>query len=245
MDNIKPFKNKLINNNELDIFNEQYKWSFMGARTLRDAFVLIDKLNIVGLKRILILSIVNNKKYDHKFDIGTMHETIYDMTECKYREEAYDKIEQLTKSTTDIAQMKTFMRIAISKPLRPKYIPVKQIKDTINDIIIVKKCPHCNHKCNAKKSTEYIICGFGDTGYGYKDTGYDWEGCNKDWCFKCGKILCKSWESDQLFLLSNRIHDNKCCKKHAVANNKKYPEDYCQCTNISIRRDIESIYDYK
>ena len=238
MDNINPKTNKLINNKELNFFYQQYKWIFMGTKTLRDAFELIDKLNITHSDRILVLSIINNKKYDNKFDFKTMQETIYDITDCKYREQAYDKIELLTKSTTDVAQMKTLMRIALSKPLKPNYIPIKQVKDSINDVIIVKKCPHCNHKCNSKKNTEYIICG-------YNDAGYDWEGCNKDWCFKCGKILCKSWESDQLFLLSNRIHDNKCCRKHSVTNGKKYPEDYCQCTNSSIRRDIESIYDYK
>jgi hypothetical protein len=230
--------NILINNDELNTFNEKYKWVFSGVKALRDGFTLIDKLNITGNKRLLVLSLINNKRFERKFDITTIHDTIYDIMECKYREEAYDKIEQLTKITIDVAQMRTFMRIALSKPFRPKYIPIKQVKDNINDIIVTKKCPHCSHKCSSKKNTEYIICGFGDTGYSGKDTGYDWEGCNKDWCFKCGKILCKTWEADQLFLLFNRIHTNKCCKKHAQINNKKYPEDYCQCSNSSIRRDI-------
>ena len=227
------------NNNNLEEFIKKYKPVFMGVKTLRDGFIMMDKLKLTDDKRLLILSLLNNRKFDKRLDIQATHEMLYDFANCSYREEAYDKIEQLTKGTTDTAQMRTFMRIAALKPLRPKYIPIKQVKDSINDVIISKRCPHCNHKCLSRRNTEYIICGFGDTGYGYKDTGYDWEGCNKDWCFKCGKILCKSWDADQLYLLANRVHTAKCCKKHAQANNKKYPEDYCQCSNSSIRRDIE------
>ena len=58
--------------------------------------------------------------------------------------------------------------------------------------------------------TDYAICGYNEE----TNEGYDWNGCGCDWCFKCGKILCKKWQANDLFILTNtynlgKIEDEK------------------------------------
>ena len=92
-----------------------------------------------------------------------------------------------------------------------------------NQYNISKKCPHCFHILNMPATTQYVICGYHNSTY-----GYDWNGCGRDWCFHCNKMLCKRWETNNLHLQMNRHHDDECCLIHAQENNYKYPDDYCQ-----------------
>lgn len=228
------YNNIFINNIEYNKFYNKYKYIISGLKTIQDCFLLLEKLNIKGWERNLLLSMIEGKREtkicEKYIDYSLLKEIIRDLNNCKYREEAYAHIPQLMAKTTNLAQIKTFTRIANSKPLKPQYISIKEIKSN-TQANIFKPCPHCGHSCQAPKFTEYIICG-------YRDNGYDWEGCGKDWCFKCGKILCKSWDNDMLFIEENRSHDMECCKHHAHSHNKVYPDDYCQCNNQFIKRNI-------
>jgi hypothetical protein len=226
-----PFrKSSLIDNSDLHNLYNKAKIILQGIKTLEDAYNFINKLKVTKYERDMLFSLAHSKTYNLILDNNTLNKIITDLNGCKYREDVYDNISQLMKRTEDIAQIRTFARIANSKPLKPMYISLKDIKNKPLLHMVYKKCPHCSHKCIASKETEYIVCG-------YSDSGYDWDGCGKDWCFRCAKILCKSWEADQLYLQMNRSHDNKCCKKHSGINGKKYPEDYCQCQNNFIKRE--------
>jgi len=113
--------------------------------------------------------------------------------------------------------------------------------NTLNDNkIITKKCPHCFHALNADNNTLYVICG-----YRNQTNGYDWQGCGKDWCFSCNKKLCKSWENDYLQLLSNRKHNNECCKKQAEKYGYNYDKEYCSCLNIRNNNMSYLFFNYK
>lgn len=224
------YNNIFINNTEYNSFFIKYKHILSGLRTIEDCFYILEKFDLPIDKKNILLSLINGKKSEKSIDYLLMKEIIKDLNNYKYREEAYAHLPQFLNKTNNLAQIKTFTRIANSKPLKPQYISVKEIRNTAQ-LNVYKSCPHCDHVCCAPKFTEYIICGFGDN-------GFDWEGCGKDWCFKCGKILCKSWDNDMLFIEENRYHDMECCKLHSNNNNKIYPEDYCQCSNSFIKRNI-------
>jgi hypothetical protein len=222
-----------MDNKELHDFYNKYSNIFLGTKTQQDAYLLLDKLKLSKLQRNMILSIIYSKKYDSQaIDIKQLIEYMRDLDNCKYREEAYLKLQDIIKFTSQIPQIKSLTRIANSKPLKPTNIRFKDLLNTVSTELISKKCVHCAGLCYGTLNTDYMICGF-------NENGYDWEGCGHDWCFKCGGMLCKSWENDKLFIPINQVHDNSCCKKHAQIFNKNYPEDYCQCDNAShIRRDI-------
>jgi hypothetical protein len=205
---------------ENNLFYKKIKSISSGCRTLDDALFICNNTNLNKFEKDLTLSIIHSMKYHNILDIKTMLKYINEMNNYKYKEDCYDLINNIMQKTNEAVQIKTFQRIANLKPSRPQYVTLKDIRD--KNIIMPQKCPHCHHMCYGSDDTSYIICG-------YTHTGYDWEGCGKDWCFKCGKILCKSWENDQLYLPINRIHDKTCCKKHAKINNKNYLDDYCQC----------------
>ena len=88
---------------------------------------------------------------------------------------------------------------------------------------INKTCPHCNVNLSVPKDSQYIICG-------YINDEYDWLGCGHDWCGKCNKMLCKSWDKDNLNMIENRNHNNSCCKKYAKENNINI-DLFCNCVN--------------
>lgn len=200
-----------------------------GVKTRDDAIYIINKLSLSQINYNLSMSYINGKKYDIAFDNITMIKYIRELCNHKYKEDVHESMNGFINNTADPAQIKTFIRIANSKPSRPQYnIKEQKHKNEIQNI--TKKCPHCSHKCTAPKTTKYMICG-------YYDTGYDWDGCGNDWCFKCNKLLCKKWENDQLYIPINRTHDNKCCKKHAKLNGKDYKNDYCMCKNNYVSRE--------
>ena len=221
---------EFIDNNVLHKQYNKLKYNIIGSKTKEDAYLLLEKYKLDTNCNNLMISLINGKKYDHALDNVTMKKHINEIESCKYKENAYELISQTLLQTSDIAQVRTFTRIADLKPCRPQYISMNEVRLNNKATTITKKCPHCSYKCSSSKNTVYIVCGYGDT-------GYDWEGCGKDWCFKCAKILCKTWEHDQLYLPTNRFHDAKCCKKHAMSYGHKYPEDYCRCNNVFVFRD--------
>src|ERR1700744_898792 len=156
--------NKLIDDTVLHKFYNKYSKIFGGTKTLRDGYLLIDKIRIRNQERILALSIISNKRYYNQLDIETMIDVINDLNLCKYREEVYNKISQIMKLTSETAQIKTMTRIANSKPLKPIYISIKDVRDKQSDEI-TKKCPHCSLECTSDKNNNYIICGFEGNGY--------------------------------------------------------------------------------
>jgi hypothetical protein len=219
-----------INNEALSNHYNKLKYNILGSKTKEDAYFILDKYKSDTKCYNLMVSIINSRKYDHALDIRAMKKYIQDISSQKYKEDAYELISQIMLQTSDIAQIKTFMRIADMKNSKPQYISMRELKQRSKQNCIVKKCPHCGYKRSMPRDTTYVVCG-------YVDSGYDWEGCGKDWCFKCGKMLCKNWEHDQLYLPTNRFHDSKCCRKHSILNGHKYPEDYCRCNSAFIIRD--------
>lgn len=223
------YNNKFINNKELYEFYTKYVNLFDSLRTVEDCYLFIKKLNIVDNdKKQLLLGIIDGKNNEISFDFKTMENIIMRLNKYKWREDILENIPEIMNKTNNLAQISTFTRIANMKDIKPVDIPERKIIK--RDLLETKKCPHCDHICKESILTEYVICGYGVY-------GFDWNGCGKDWCFKCGKILCKSWEHDMLFIEENRIHDNQCCKKHAMATNKDYLDDYCHCSNNFVRRE--------
>jgi hypothetical protein len=135
------------------------------------------------------------------------------LDKCKYKNEAQKIIETIITNTNDDAQLSTLKRILDNK--------IQNIVLKYND---KNTCPHCNKKNFINTNDGYIICG-------YTSKGFDWNGCGKDWCNHCNKKLCKQWGTDSLFNKFNRIHTNKCCKKHAEKTGADYINEYCQCIN--------------
>lgn len=219
-----------INNSTLTSQYNKLKYNVLGSKTKEDAYNILDKYKLDMKCHNLMVSLINSKKYDHALDNLTMKKNIIDIANLKYKEDAYEFISHIMLQTSDIAQIKTFTRIADMKPNRPQYISIKELRQRNKENNITKKCPHCGYKCSMSKTTVYVVCGYGDS-------GYDWEGCGKDWCFRCGKMLCKNWEQDHLYLPTNRFHDSKCCKRHSIIFGHKYPEDYCRCSNAFILRE--------
>jgi len=179
-----------------------------------------------------INSIVNGKIYENTMSIAHIRETIIDISLLKYKEDVIDLMDNICNGRliNDI-QKRTFLRLGRVKIMKPF---VQSEKNNSGEIIelVKKNCPHCGNLCCAQHNSEYIICGYSDS-----QKGYDYHGCGRDWCFKCGKILCKSWNHDTLFLELNRYHNSGCCEEHADTHNKKYPEDYCQCINQHVNRN--------
>jgi len=219
----------IIDNNK---YNE-FRYILSGCRTILDAyyFANIYIKNNPEMKHI-IYSMVCGKKYENVLDYQTMISILEDISHSDCQLEANLIIEN--NKSDDITQVSVFRRIVKNKPIKTDSdIKLSTHTTTYADSINLEKktCPHCYHMYKSVRSTSYVICGYEDI-----RLGYDWKGCMKDWCFKCGKCLCKEWYADKLFMEANRTHNKECCIKHAKLMGKKYPDDYCQCDNISIER---------
>lgn len=205
-----------------------------GCRTVLDAYHFSDKYSKNNPEmKCLLTSMMNGKRYDQVLDFNTMRYLMETLDGEQYKDDVDEIIKQYSLKTNDSTQLKTFTRISKSKILKPvnKINSESSIFFTEFKNMITQKCPHCERKCTIDINTTYVICG-----YINNRTGYDWEGCGKDWCFKCGKMLCKSWKDNELFSEINRFHDNECCKKHAKENSRQYPEEYCQCSTNNVIR---------
>lgn len=216
-----------MNYNNDDIFL-QLKVILEGCDTILDA---LQHCNWYANKyphlKNMIYSYTNGKIYRDNIDIKTKQNTLNDIFMCDSRDDAYNIISKMADRTNDDVFKKTLERIANKK----HYKKIEQ-KIVNNVRYVSKSCPHCLHTITMPADTNYVICGYHNT-----QQGYDWNGCGCDWCFQCEKILCKSWELNDLHLHINRIHDDECCLKHSIENGYKYPDDYCQCNNMNVHRN--------
>lgn len=214
---------------------DKYKNIISGCRTRDDAIYIINKLTrcLPAHEKKLVLSYIDS--FD-LFDFGndSFFKILEKMDSFKYQDKCQEYFDELIKSKPDTikteSQIKTLLRIINMKPKTAETKPRRDIgfyalTETTSKSIHseTRKCPHCGHRCR-RMDGKYVICGYSDT-----KTGYDWTGCGKDWCFDCGKKLCKSWTKDFLFLESNRIHNKKCCMKHAKELKEDFEKEYCTC----------------
>lgn len=200
------FKKKLYDFHNIDDLNNYIK----------EITSLDNSPNINEFNRQLINSFKDTNLYKKKlsFDFLQLYFKIFNNLDN--RQDANKLIVDIYNKTDDISQINTFRRIIKMKSN-------SDVNDNINKLIIFSKnCPHCNKTTISNNTTKNIICG-------YTNKGFDWKGCGNDWCFQCGKKLCKNWEKDSLFTISNRNHDTKCCKNHAASKNSDYLKEYCQC----------------
>jgi hypothetical protein len=180
--------------------------------------------------RDLIMSLMNGKNYKDNVDIKTKQTVLKDINFCETKEDALSLITKLEDKSTDDVYKRTMERLS-----RKKHSKQYSKKEVMNNNIS-KKCPHCFHMLYMPANTTYVICGYHNT-----NSGYDWNGCGRDWCFSCGKMLCKKWEIDSLNLQMNQSHDDECCELRAQLNGHNYLNDYCQCNNIHVHRDLNNV----
>lgn len=220
---------KYINNSN-EIFNK-YKLIIDGCQNPTDITEILIKNGVNDRDINLLLSYASSRKYNICFSKSNFIEIINNLNKQKYKEDVLEEMKVHLQKTTDIAQINTMHRIANTKILKPTIITKSTIKN--KDDVIKKTCPHCCQINTKDKTSEYVICG-------YDIDGYNWEGCGKDWCFSCGKKLCKSWDSHNLFLEDNRKHNKKCCKEYADNHNLNYEEEFCFCKNIFVDREDDN-----
>lgn len=216
----------LITHKEIYI---QLKSIFDGCDTILDAMHFSDiYINKYPDMKSIILSYMNGRIYKDCVDIKTKQSMLYDINMCDTRDDALDSFGKIIGKSSDDIYRKTLERLAYRKNYRK--LEHKKVELLTN---ICKKCPHCSHVINLPENTQYVICGYHNT-----HVGYDWNGCGRDWCFRCNKMLCKRWETNNLQLQMNRFHDEDCCLKHSIDNGYTYPNDYCQCNNGNINKLI-------
>jgi hypothetical protein len=217
----------IIDKNKYDEFSN----ILSGCRTIIDACCFAEnylKTN-PGIRQ-LVYSMVYGKRYEKVLDFQTMKTAINIIERIDNKDDAEETIDEYERVTTDVVQIITLKRIAKRKISNCANKNKNNIQIKSNKIKkLTKNCPHCGHNCLGDNDSEYVICGYSDP-----HVGYDWIGCGRDWCFKCNKMLCKKWKDDFLHILSNRIHNNDCCKKHANEFQKNYLNDYCQCNSLHI-----------
>lgn len=225
----------LTNNLTCNDVYAQLKQIFDGCDTILDALPFC---NMYAEKfphmKSMINSYTNGRTYRDNVDIKTKQSMMNDVNLCDTRDNALNTISKILERTNDEVYKKALERIALRKHHRGDHKIHAGNTSDINNVN--KKCPHCSHVLNMPENTNYVICG-----YHNQNIGYDWNGCGKDWCFHCCKMLCKSWIPDLLNLKMNRVHDDECCSKHAIENGFKYPDNYCQCNHINIRRNNNNI----
>jgi hypothetical protein len=206
----------------MNFFIDQIKYEevrniLSGCRTISDAKYFCEYYNDKYPEmRNIIKSMIEGKMYSNILDIDNMFRICNLINVCDNMEDSVEIIKTNQKQLDDI-QLSVLYKIASKKPNKPAINNADLVK-------VTKKCPHCGTETRLPEDTEYVVCGFNNS-----KIGYDWVGCKKDWCFRCGKMLCKSWYEDKLFNKINRLHNSECCKKHAKLTGRKYPDDYCQC----------------
>lgn len=224
-----------MSDNTRELYN-RFKNILSGCTTLSDAIYYAEIMSLeFPYLHDLFLSAVYSNTYVSMLDTRTLKNVILEIENYVYREDVEEFLKKRFKETLNEVQKKTFDRIINTKQIKPinsKNIEVYEIKKH-DDEIKEMSCPHCKTQYFLNKNTEYVICGYTDN-----HNGYDWKGCNRDWCFKCGKMLCKSWQEHKLYVNDNQNHNSKCCREHAKKYNNKYPNDYCQCRNKNVNRDI-------
>lgn len=187
----------------------------------------------------LITSYRDSIVYPDNIDISSKISSLESVCFAETKDDALNLKNDLSIRSTDSIYVKTLERLVNRRRNNYEDYNNPYKSSILKDIeYLSKKCPHCRINMKMPKDTSYVICGFADT-----FRGYDWRGCCNDWCFTCGKMLCKSWEKDRLNIVTNRFHDDECCKLHAKRNGYDYEKDYCICSNKNVIRK-ETDYDY-
>jgi len=214
-------------------FEEIYKLFnniLCGCKTMLDAIYFAEKIiKHNGEYKDLLIGMIHGKKYDKVLDYRTIAHTLNELNEIEFREDIDEFINKNLKNNVDLTQLNSILRISKIKNIKIRNTKDKNRvklsdnlfitnKDFINnglsgEQLIHKSCPHCNINITIPKDKNYIICGY------IYDNSFDWLGCGKDWCNRCNKMLCKSWNEDNLIDKNNRIHDITCCKEYANKNN--------------------------
>ena len=169
----------------------------------------------------LIVNYRDAMTYPDNIDLMTKIASLDAVLQTESRDDALTLKNSLTSRSNDAIYNRTLDKIVSRKRNN------RASRNTIYNAptkLISKECPHCGETMRMPEGTTYVICGYPDT-----QRGYDWRGCCEDWCFSCGKMLCKTWDKDDLNVEGNRHHDDVCCKAHAKRNGHAYPEDYCHC----------------
>lgn len=220
--------------NIIDDKCKEFRYVLSGCRTITDAHYFADiyAIKYPEIKNI-IFSMANGKRYDTVIDFKTMKSILDEVNSSQFRNNIEELVESSLVKTFDNTQKKTLDKILKAKLPKPQNLIKEKpyVPQSVIQHIITKKCPHCNHDYTGDENLTYVICGYQDS-----RKGYDQKGCHRDWCFKCNKILCKSWYDNKLFCQLNRTHGTECCKRHAIESNKKYPDDYCDCNNEYVNR---------
>lgn len=168
----------------------------------------------------LIISYRDSLIYPDNVDTQTKISSLVSVINTDTKDEALELKNSLCGRSTDIIYVKTLERIVSRKRNRSNYV-----KPSVYDTVyITKRCPHCSMGMKMDENSIYVICGYPNT-----HRGYDWKGCGTDWCFQCEKMLCKTWEKDELNIESNRYHDANCCKAHSKRSGCDYTREYCHC----------------
>jgi len=216
----------IVDNQKIDHIYIELKAILSGCDTLIDAMRFTKPYcdKYPNYKQI-ILNMLNGYQYFDTIDQHIKIEMIRDMIKCESKDDGKLIIEKIENRTYDDV-MKRVMNKLLNKKKNKKY----KLNNEFTKLY-TKKCPHCNHLMTMRSGIEYVVCGYPNT-----NIGYDWTGCGKDWCFQCGKMLCKRWELHKLHSESNRTHDDKCCEKHAIENEKNYIIDYCHCNTVYVNR---------
>jgi hypothetical protein len=216
----------IMNDSDIELY-KKYKIVVQGLYTIDDFNNMIDQHNL-GKNDIVkntLLSFFKSKNISthNKIGLFAMYQLLKTSSTCEYHEDVMDKYSGTIKKIKDNFQANTITRLLRTKTNKPYDIIVKEPK------LYMKECPHCSSEyVTSDKDKEYVVCGYED--------GYDWRGCRKDWCFKCGKKLCKIWDIDNLYIMFNRYHNNKCCLNHAKKNGFDYEKDYCHCAGSNVDR---------
>jgi DNA-directed RNA polymerase subunit N (RpoN/RPB10) len=200
-----------------------------GCNNISDAHDISDRfVDKYPQYKKMITSVINGKKYDNTMSLKSIHGTISDISLLKYAEEVYSLVNNISEGKIlSSSQKRTFRRLEKTKDIKPYTSDL-----TSNNGTAHKFCPHCKYKQYASNTTNYIICGYDDNG-----NGRDLEGCGRDWCFKCGKMLCKKWDDDELYVKIHRVHDSRCCKRYAQYIDKDYEKNFCHCSNYNVNRN--------
>ena len=215
---------------------KRYKILSVSMTCKDDIQQLIDiyasKINSKALVRILDNDICSHRN-NYTIGVDEFMNLLDKLGNYIYRDDARGLVEKIFKRTVDLIQRNSVIRIISRKPPKSNIISNKTInsKHRHHADMIDKNCPHCGKSSKQSSSSTYVICG-------YNDRGFDWVGCGNDWCFRCGKKLCKTWYNNDLFIKTNRFHNEKCCKVMAYKNNESYNKLYCKCSKIYINHRI-------
>ena len=222
---------------ELTKYYQEFKHILSGCDTIKDAEIM-GKMYIQQNpdSKEIIDSLILGTIFHDKYDMNIKRNFLNDIINSESKDEAYEIIDRIQNDNKDLIFKMSMIRLANSK----NYFS-NTPNENIEDNMITKKCPHrnCNKVTKLNKNTTYVICGYCDS-----KKGYDWNGCGNDWCFQCGKLLCKNWQKDKLFVEHHRIHNEECCKNHAEKYNYQYPYDYCRCNTQHLIKNYNFDFDF-